>query len=437
MSRTLAGRVAGAVVLAAALGAAATAAATNALAWRWSLAREDVRLGAAAETLLQELTESNDVTAANEEDRELAPAGLRIALWQGDSRRGGAAGLRPGPAGCGAMEWDGAAWRRCTVRRGARAVVVASPFAPFEATRRAWLGASVTAVLLASLLALAAGRATAARTVAPLTRLRGSLDGVRGDAPDPAVLAPAEGFDELDALRTALAALLSRQREALARSRRFAADAAHELRTPLATARAELELAAETPDLPAELARSLSRAHGTLLRMGALAERLLILAAPAEGLVGAEPVCLADIARDAVDALPEAARGRVTLRAEDDGVLRGEPTLLRVMVDNALDNALKFAPAGAVTVEVTARGGELTLRVRDEGPGVAPEERARVFEAFHRAASARAGGARGHGVGLALVAHVAAAHGGAARFEDTPRGACLCVTLPAWRPDGA
>ena len=99
---------------------------------------------------------------------------------------------------------------------------------------------------------------------------------------------------------------------------------------------------------------------------------------------------------------------------------------------NAVDNALKFAPAGVVTVAVTRDTDAVTLRVRDEGPGIAAEERARVFAAFYRAAAVRRSSS-GHGVGLALVAHVARLHGAEARFEDVARGASLCVTFPPWR----
>jgi len=102
------------------------------------------------------------------------------------------------------------------------------------------------------------------------------------------------------------------------------------------------------------------------------------------------------------------------------------------MTENAVGNALKFAPEGAVNVSVEADGEAVVLSVSDEGPGVAAGDRERVFDAFYRSAGARAEGVQGHGVGLALVARIARAHGGDAAFEDTPRGARLVMRLPRW-----
>ena len=89
-----------------------------------------------------------------------------------------------------------------------------------------------------------------------------------------------------------------------------------------------------------------------------------------------------------------------------------------------------------MTVRVVRNGATLVLQVADSGPGIAPNERARVFEAFYRSAQARAGSTRGHGVGLALVAHVARLHGATVGFEEVGKGATLRVVLPVWRAEG-
>ena len=91
-------------------------------------------------------------------------------------------------------------------------------------------------------------------------------------------------------------------------------------------------------------------------------------------------------------------------------------------------------PAGEVTVSAGADGDDAVVAVTDAGPGVPAGDRARVFDAFYRSAGARADGVRGHGVGLALVARIARAHGGSAAFEDAPTGARLVLRLPRWRP---
>jgi signal transduction histidine kinase len=114
-------------------------------------------------------------------------------------------------------------------------------------------------------------------------------------------------------------------------------------------------------------------------------------------------------------------------------MVRGDPALLRAAVLNAVENALKFAPEGAVTVTVRASPQAVLVRVSDEGPGVPMGLRDALFAPFHRSAAARAAGQPGHGVGLALIAHVTRAHGGEARFVDADRGATLEVSLPPWR----
>jgi len=151
-----------------------------------------------------------------------------------------------------------------------------------------------------------------------------------------------------------------------------------------------------------------------------------------------ETVSLADIVSAVVSALPEAARARVELRADAEGLVRGDESLLRSVVSNAIDNALKFSGALAVTVEIAEveEQGAPWVRAttRDRGPGIAPDLRARVFEPFFRAAP---GAAPGHGLGLAMIGHIARAHGGRAELVELAAGepgACLAVLLPAWQP---
>ncbi len=160
----------------------------------------------------------------------------------------------------------------------------------------------------------------------------------------------------------------------------------------------------------------------------------MILASPlSAAMVAREAVSLAEVVREVVDSLDPAGQARVTLRGEDEGMVRGDPTLLRALVLNAVENSLKFAPEGAVTVTVRESPQSVVVRVSDEGVGVPPSLREDLFTPFHRSAAARAAGLAGHGVGLALIAHVARAHGGEARFVDAERGATLEVSLPPWR----
>ena len=319
------------------------------------------------------------------------------------------------------------------------AVEVSSDLAAARAQRSLLLGAALLAAALAGLAGLGLSGAVSARIVRPLQRLRDEVAAVDADAPGRALLGGPDGYAETDALRATVGEMLARLDDALAQSRRFAANAAHELRTPLGTMQAELELAAESVGgLPEEVSDSQRRVLRTLGGLTALVERLLILAAPDEALRGArDAVALADVVDEALAALDPGARARVRAAVDEGLHVRGDALLLRAMAENVVGNALKFAPTGEVTVRAEAHGDAAVLTVTDDGPGVAPGDRARVFDAFYRSAAARADGVRGHGVGLALVARIARAHGGTAAFEDAAVGARLVIRLPRWRPVAA
>jgi two-component system OmpR family sensor kinase len=438
--RTVTGRVARAAALTAALAAALTALLSAGLVRRWSLAQEDARLRAAADTLRVELgatpTDAFARFETAEENTEVRAEGIRLSLWRGDHHLGGEPALTgPSSPGCATARVGGARARRCVVVTDGLRVVATRSLATIDAATRAGALASLLAVVVTAALALLVSRRVARASLAPLDRLVAAVQGVEAEAPDAAELPAAEGFTETDALREALAGLLVRHARSLSTARRFAADAAHELRTPLATVRAELELLAEA--LGPEALAPLGRARATVTGLGVLTERLLVLASPLDvATVAREAVSPADVVRDVVAALPEPRRGRVALDLDDDAVVAGDAALLRSLVDNVLDNALAYAPEGVVTAGVARLGDRVVITVRDEGPGLAPGEERRVFEAFYRAPRERARGRRGHGVGLALVAHIARAHGGAVGFERVARGALLRVELPGWRASG-
>jgi signal transduction histidine kinase len=245
-------------------------------------------------------------------------------------------------------------------------------------------------------------------------------------------LGPASDCADVEAIREELARLMDRVQTLLAQSQRFAADAAHELRTPLTALRTELELHAE--DLVGEDRRVLERACERVARLSDLIERLLVLALPPEHLrQGFTAVSLAELADEVVADLPEPERQRVRLELECEGLVRGDNELLRALIANALQNALKFAAQGPVTLQLTHhRAGEqqlVRLLVKDTGPGVPSGLRQRVFEPFYRGVP---NATPGHGIGLALMGHIASAHSGRAEFLDTSEGACLAVSLPGW-----
>ncbi|HEV7791560.1 MAG TPA: HAMP domain-containing sensor histidine kinase [Pseudonocardia sp.] len=250
--------------------------------------------------------------------------------------------------------------------------------------------------------------------------------------------------DEIAALATTMNALLGRLRAAVARERGFVADAGHELRTPLAMLRAELELAARPGRGRAELAEAVAAAGLETERLIRLSENLLLLAR-AEGeqtFVRANPTPVHELLTAAARAANARAADRMVGVEVDcplDLTAVADPDRLRQAIDNLLDNALRHSPAGE-PVQLTARQraepSALEITVRDHGPGFPPEFIPHAFERFRRADTARARVDGGAGLGLAIVAAIIRAHGGEATAENHPAGgAVVAVHLPQHKFD--
>lgn len=231
----------------------------------------------------------------------------------------------------------------------------------------------------------------------------------------------------------------SAARESEARMRRFVADASHELRTPLTTIRGFAELYRQgATDDPAMF---MNRIEHEAQRMGLLVEDLLMLARlDAQRPVDLRPVDLLAIAGDAVHSARavEAAAGEhrpITLDVmEGTGTLEilGDEHRLRQILTNLLNNARAHTPDGtSITVRLTPAADEVRLEVADTGPGLSPEESARIFERFYRADTSRARSSGGTGLGLSIVAALVAAHQGTVEVTPTPGGgATFVVRLP-------
>jgi two-component system OmpR family sensor kinase len=224
------------------------------------------------------------------------------------------------------------------------------------------------------------------------------------------------------------------------RMRRFVADASHELRTPLTSIRgfAELYRQGAADDVP----RLINRIESEAARMGLLVEDLLLLARlDAQRELARAPVDLVALAADAVhDARALSPDRPVTLEVTHNGrvpVVLGDEARLRQVLSNLMTNALTHTPAGTpVTVEVATEPGWAVLSVRDQGPGLAPQEAQRVFERFYRVDSARTRSrSGGTGLGLSIVAALTAAHGGKAELDTSPgAGAVFRIRLPLAAP---
>jgi len=224
------------------------------------------------------------------------------------------------------------------------------------------------------------------------------------------------------------------------RLRRFVADASHELRTPLTSIRGYAEMfrrgAAERPE---DLATSMRRIEEESARMGVLVDDLLLLARLDQGRpLDRRPVDLTRVAADAVaDARAVEPERSITLETSEAGaVVLGDELRLRQVAANLLANARQHTPPLAgVRVGVRHDNGSVVLEVSDDGPGLFPEEAAKVFERFYRADPSRNRNQGGTGLGLSIVAAVAEAHGGRARVESVPgQGARFWVELPSVAP---
>jgi two-component system OmpR family sensor kinase len=239
---------------------------------------------------------------------------------------------------------------------------------------------------------------------------------------------------EVGRVGSALNAMLDRIETSDRRLRRFIADASHELRTPLAAVRAYAELFGRgAATHPADLERSMSGISREAERMSLLVDDLLLLARLDEGRpLEREPVDLAAVVGDAVDAARVVEPERPIELAVEPVTVTGDATRLRQVLDNLLANARAHTPAGTpVEVELRRADGAAALIVADHGPGLAEREAARVFERFYRADSSRSRASGGAGLGLSIVAAVTEAHGGTVELRPTPGGgATFVVTLP-------
>ncbi len=257
---------------------------------------------------------------------------------------------------------------------------------------------------------------TVGSTFRPVSALRRGAEEITGTGASRRLPLPA-ARDEVWRLGVTLNRMLDRLEEAGRHQRAFVADAAHELRSPLASMRTQLEVALCHPEL-ADWPATADAVLQDALRLGRMAEDLLALARLDEGQAPPrrKQVDLGDLVRAVVRRLPAPAVP-VEVRAAAGVRVRGDPDGLARVVQNLLDNALRYA-ATRVEVSVRAEGALAVLAVADDGPGVPPADRQRVFERFTRLDDARSRELGGAGLGLAIVREIARAHGGEVTVDD-------------------
>jgi len=277
----------------------------------------------------------------------------------------------------------------------------------------------------------------AGRALAPVAELTRQADAIDSSDLDQRLPEPARR-DELGALTRTLNRMLGRVEEAVRRQRAFVIGASHDLRTPLAALRTELELALVQDSDETALREAVAAAHDDAVRLSELATGLLRLAdaEPAGRPLDRQSVALGPLVRDSVGLAGKGgtARGvRIDSRAPDT-VVRVDRSRLEQAIVNLLVNAVRFAPdnsaveLGAIVASEPA-GRTLRVEVLDRGPGVANDLRANLFEPFVRS---RTVGSTGMGLGLATAAAAVRAHGGTIGFDDRPGGGSrFWFSLPA------
>lgn len=357
----------------------------------------------------------------------VAAPGSRLERWRGADGEGyvsvfEAVGAHPG-------------WR---VEATARTAVVAA-----QQGRLAW--ALLLAGLVLSPIVALVSRHLARWGLEPLARLVGEVRSFDDSRLTDRLAIQADAPEELHSLTQEFNLLLARIEATVKASHRFIADASHELRNPLSVLRTGLEVTLRRPRDTEEYRLQLVAMLGEIERLQATLESLLLLARDAPGEVpriDRRPVSLAALVAATLASLEVAADERgVALRNEVASGLQlvGEESLLRLLLFNLVDNAIRFSPAGGeVRIEAQHEESAIVLRVRDQGPGVDPALRPRLFERF---VSGRGEEGAGHpdrgrservgGLGLAFSRWVAQRHGGGLELEESgDGGCCFRVLLP-------
>jgi heavy metal sensor kinase len=272
-------------------------------------------------------------------------------------------------------------------------------------------------------------------TLRPVAALRRGAAELSASGLDRSRLPVPDAQDEIHSLTLTLNDMLDRLGSATARQRRFVGDAAHELRSPIASLRLQLEVAQRLDQ--GEAMRELTA--GALLdvdRLAHLIDDLLVLARSDErgGAPARLPVRLAELAGTVAGGYRDA-RVPVRLQSGQQVTVLGDADGLHRVLVNLIDNAVRYA-AGSVTVSISVRPpagagfADAVLTVADDGPGVPASKRERVFDRFYRLDTARSRAEGGTGLGLSIVREIITAHGGTVALHDNQPGLLVEVSLP-------
>jgi len=312
-------------------------------------------------------------------------------------------GVAPGE--CKTARDEAGTWAACGARVAGVETVAALRVEEHRAAVVRLAASMALVVVLALLATVAAVRAALTPPLREVSKLTSWADEL-ARVSEPRRPAPSASHDEIDRLARAFDAVVDRLHDALAREKAQSGHLAHELRTPLAALRADLDLAG---------AGALDRMRSDVDRLDRVIEAILVLAAPASRGQSSDVVNVADVAR-------AAGRTGVDVRAPDEALVAADARLLDLALANLVENADKHA-GGPRAIEVRRDGDAVTLAVLDEGAGVADADLEKMFERYWRGVA----DGRGSGIGLAFVRAVAERYGGTACARRRPGGRGLEV----------
>lgn len=308
-----------------------------------------------------------------------------------------------------------------------------------ESIGRELLVALSVALPCALALAVVGGFWITRRTLKPLDEVGRVAAGLGAERLDERIDLPPDAAAEIQQLADVLNRMLVRLDRSVSGMRRFTADAAHELRTPLAALRGELEVTLRHPRNADEMRHTVETALGEVERLSELVEALLTLARSDGGELPfrREPLDVVEMVRRVLAPFEVVAADReLALACRGDGPVDVDTDArwLGRAVANLVDNACKFTPAGGrIDVEVVRANGAARITVSDTGPGIAADDMPRLFERFYRSRRTQ-GEVEGFGLGLALSRDVVLALGGTLTAQTrAPGGAAFVIELPAHR----
>jgi two-component system, OmpR family, sensor kinase len=314
-------------------------------------------------------------------------------------------------------------------------VVWADSTRPLQQTLATVSGALLIGGTLVIALALAIGLVLARRALAPVADVTDTARAISLSGDFAARVEGAQQADEVGELAVAFNEMLQALEHNHQALQRFLGDASHQLRTPLTTIRASIDLAGRRPDLPLEEREAiLADARDEAERMARLVSDLLSLArAEAGARLEYAPVELDAVLVESVRRARQAATHvRMSVTAVEPAVIDGDSDRLRELIGILLDNAARYTPAGgSVVATLAVRNGEAVVRIEDTGIGVDEQNAERLFERFYRGTQARQMTPSGTGLGLAIARWIVEAHAGTIELSRRePAGTVASVSLP-------